>query len=262
MAASAQSATARLAGAQVTTEELDVGALGRALWRRKLAIIVPTLMAAAIAIAAVYLVTPKYKSEARVLIETRENVFLRPEADKTLEPDATVDQEAVASQIQLILSRDLARDIIEKLKLGERPEFDPVLRGPSMVRTLLSFIGVGRDPVSMTPEERVLKSFQDRLVAYQAEKSRVIVIEFESEDPELAAQAANAIAQQYLVLQRAARQAQTRAAAQWLAGEIEKLRARVAEAEAKVEQQRSKSGLFMGSNNVPISTQQLGEFNT
>jgi succinoglycan biosynthesis transport protein ExoP len=262
MAASAQLATARLVGAQPTTEELDIGALGRALWRRKLAVIIPTLIAAAIALIAVYLVTPKYKSEARVLIETRENVFLRPEADKTLEPVTAVDQEAVASQIQLILSRDLARDIIEKLKLGERAEFDPVLRGPSLVRTLLSFIGLGRDPVSMTPEERVLRSFQERLVAYQAEKSRVIVIEFESEDPGLAAQVANAVAQQYLVLQRAARQAQTRSAAQWLAGEIEKLRAKVAEAEAKVEQQRSKSGLFIGSNNVPISTQQLGEFNT
>jgi polysaccharide biosynthesis transport protein len=262
MAASAQSASARLIGAQAIPEELDVGALGRALWRRKLAIILPTLAAAAIAVAAVYLVTPRYKSEARVLIETRENVFLRPEADKTLEPEAAVDEEAVASQIQLILSRDLARDIIAKLKLGERPEFDPVLRGPSLVRTLLSFVGLGRDPVSMTPEERVLKSFQDRLVAYQAEKSRVIVIEFESEDPELAAQAANAIAQQYLVLQRAARQAQTRSAAQWLAGEIETLRAKVAQAEAKIEQERSKSGLLIGSNNVTISTQQLGELNT
>jgi len=248
--------------AQVAAEELDIGALGRALWRRKIAIILPTLAAAAIALIAVYLITPKYKSEARVLIETRENIFLRPEADKTLEPEAAVDQEAVASQIQLILSRDLARDIIDKLKLGERPEFDPVLRGPSLVRTLLSFIGLGRDPVSMTPEERVLKSFQERLTAFQAEKSRVIAIEFESEDPELAAQAANAIAQQYLVLQRAARQAQTRSAAQWLSGEIEKLRAKVAEAEAKIEQQRSKSGLFIGANNVTIATQQLGELNS
>jgi uncharacterized protein involved in exopolysaccharide biosynthesis/Mrp family chromosome partitioning ATPase len=262
MAVSAQLASARLAGAQAATEELDIGALGRALWRRKLAIILPTLAAAGIALLAVYFVTPKYKSEARVLIETRENVFLRPEADRTLEPDAAVDPEALASQIQLILSRDLARDIIDKLKLGDRPEFDPVLRGPSLMRTLLGFIGLGRDPMSMTPEERVLKSFQERLAAFQAEKSRVIVIEFESEEPELAAQVANAIAQQYLVLQRAARQAQTRSAAQWLAGEIEKLRAKVAEAEARIEQQRSKSGLFVGTNNATIATQQLGELNT
>ncbi len=37
--------------------------------------------------------------------------------------------------------------------------------------------------MSQTPEERVLKSFAERLTAFQVEKSRVIAIEFESEDP-------------------------------------------------------------------------------
>jgi succinoglycan biosynthesis transport protein ExoP len=252
--------TARLGAVQAAVEELDLGALGRALWRRKKTILGLTLGAAAIAFIAVSLITPRYKSETRVLIETRENIFLRPEAEKTNEPSATVDQEAVASQIQLILSRDLARDIIEKLKLGERAEFDPVLHGASLLRTLFGLIGIGRDPMTMTPEERVLKSFQERLLAYQAEKSRVVVIEFESEDPDLAAQAANAVAAQYLVLQRAAKQTQTRAAGQWLAGEIDKLRTKVAEAEAQVERHRSKAGLFVGANNLSLSNQQLGDY--
>src|SRR5690606_17699478 len=45
----------------------------------------------------------------------------------------------------------------------------------------------------------------------------------------------------------------------WLAGEIEKLRARVAEAESKAEDFRSKSNLFVGANNNSLSNQQLGE---
>jgi tyrosine-protein kinase Etk/Wzc len=260
MVASAQ-LTTRPGVVQAAVEELDLGALGRALWRRRVSILALTLGAAAVAFIAVSLITPKFKSETRVLIETRENIFLRPEADRTTEPGAAVDQEAVASQVQLILSRDLARDIIEKLKLGERAEFDPVLHGPSLIKTLLGLIGIARDPMSMTPEERVLKSFQDRLNAYQAEKSRVIVIEFESADPELAAQVANAVAAQYLVLQRAAKQAQTRAAGQWLAGEIDKLRTKVASAEADVERYRSKSGLFVGTNNQTLSSQQLADYN-
>jgi succinoglycan biosynthesis transport protein ExoP len=259
MGASAQ-LTTRLGAVQAAVEELDLGALGRALWRRRATIIALTLGAAAIAFIAVSMITPRYKSETRVLIETRENIFLRPEAEKTNEPSATVDQEAVASQIQLILSRDLARDIIEKLKLGERAEFDPVLHGPSIVKTLLGLVGIARDPMSMTPEERVLKSFQERLLAYQAEKSRVIVIEFESEDPELAAQVANAVAAQYLVLQRSAKQTQTRAAGQWLAGEINKLRTKVADAEAAVARYRSKASLFVGTNNLSLSNQQLGDY--
>src|SRR5580704_8607553 len=254
--------TTRLGVMQAAVEELDLGALGRALWRRKVTIIGSTLAAAAIAFLAVSLITPRYKSESRVLIETRENIFLRPEADKTIEAGATVDQEAVASQVQLILSRDLARDIIEKLKLGERPEFDPVLHGPSLLKTLFGLVGIGRDPMTMTPEERVLKSFQERLNAYQAEKSRVIVIEFQSEDPDLAAQVANAVAAQYLVLQRSAKQAQTRAAGQWLSVEIDKLRAKVADAEAAVERYRSKASLFVGGpNSLSLSNQQLGDYN-
>jgi succinoglycan biosynthesis transport protein ExoP len=261
MGASAQ-LTTRLGVMQAAVEELDLGALGRALWRRKVPIIAVTLAAAAAAFMVVSLITPKYRSESRVLIETRENIFLRPEAERTNEPSATVDQEAVASQVQLILSPDLARDIINELKLGERPEFDPVLHGASLLRTLLGLVGIGRDPMTMTPEERVLKSFQERLNAYQAEKSRVIVIEFQSEDPDLAAQVANAVAAQYLVLQRSAKQAQTRAAGQWLSGEIDKLRAKVADAEAAVERYRSKASLFVGGpNSLTLSNQQLGDYN-
>jgi succinoglycan biosynthesis transport protein ExoP len=243
------------------TGEIDLGALGRALWRRKLLIAGLTLAAAALAFAAVNLITPRYKSEARVLIETRENIFFRPDAEKATERGATVDQEAVTSQVQLILSRDLAREVIKKLKLGERQEFDPVLAGPSLMRTLLSLTGIIRDQMDMTPEERVFKSYYERLSAFQVEKSRVIAIEFESQDPELAARAANAVAEGYLVLQQAAKQEQTRAASSWLSGEIDRLRNRVAESEAKVEQYRSKTNLFIGNNNTTLSNQQLGDYN-
>ncbi|MET0630839.1 MAG: exopolysaccharide transport family protein [Xanthobacteraceae bacterium] len=241
--------------------EIDLGALGRALWRKKFLIVGLTLLTAALAFGAVSLITPRYKSEARVLIETRENIFLRPDAEKSLERSATVDQEAVTSQVQLILSRDLAREIIKKLKLAERPEFDSVLRRPGILQTVLRLTGIAKDPLQMTPEERVLKSYYERLAAFQVEKSRVIAIEFESEDPELAAQAANAIAEGYLVLQQATKQDQTRSAGTWLAGEIDRLRGKVAEAEGKVEQYRSKTNLFIGNNNTMLSNQQLGDFN-
>jgi uncharacterized protein involved in exopolysaccharide biosynthesis len=248
-------------GAARAAQEIDLGSLGRALWRRKLLIGGATLLAAAIAFAVVNLITPRYKSEVRVLIETRENAFLRPDAEKTTERGTTVDQEAVTSQVQLILSRELAREVIRKLKLAERPEFDPVLAGPSLPRTLLSLTGLIKNPMDMTPEERVFKSYYERLSAFQVEKSRVIAIEFESQDPELAAQVANAVADGYLVLQQAAKQDQTRAASAWLAGEIDRLRAGVAQAESKVEQYRAKTNLFVGSNNTMLSNQQLGDYN-
>jgi polysaccharide biosynthesis transport protein len=242
-------------------DELDLAALGRALWCRKGLIAALTLLAAGLAFAAVNLVTPRYRSEARVLIETRENIFLRPDAEKALERGSAIDQEAVTSQVQLILSRDLAREVIKTLKLGERPEFDPVLRGSSTIGVILGLAGLVRDPISQTPEERVFRSFAERLTAYQVEKSRVIAIEFESESPELSARVANTVAETYLMVQQTAKQDQSRVAGLWLADKIEPLRGAVANAEAKVEQYRARNNLLVGTNNTTLSNQQLGEFN-
>jgi polysaccharide biosynthesis transport protein len=241
--------------------DVELRALGQALLRHKNWIIVPTLVVAALSIAAVNLVTPRYKSEARILIDGRENIFLRPNGERNEERSA-LDAEAVTSQVQLLLSRDLAREVIKKNKLAQRPEFDPVLRGFSPVKSLLALFGIGRDPFSMTPEERVLNAYFDRFTAYAVDKSRVVVIEFQSIDPDLAARVANSIAESYLVLQQDARQEQAKSASQWLSGEIDSLRKKVADDESRVENFRSKSSLFVGTNNTTLSNQQLGELNT
>lgn len=241
--------------------DLDLRALWRALRRKKMWVLIPTLLAAVMSLAVVNLITPRYKSEARILIDGRENIFLRPNGERN-EERTSLDAEAVTSQVQLVLSRDLAREIIKQNKLAERPEFDPVLQGAQPWRSLLGLMGIGRDPFSMTPEERVLDAYYERLTAYAVDKSRVIVVEFQSRDPELAARVANSIADGYLVMQQNARQQQARAAGQWLSGEIDDLRKKVNDAESRAEDFRSKSSLFIGTNNTSLSNQQLGEINT
>jgi succinoglycan biosynthesis transport protein ExoP len=241
--------------------DLDLHALGHALIRKRGWIIIPTLLALVLSLVAVNMVTPRFKSEARILIDGRESVFLRPNGERNEERNP-LDAEAVTSQVQLLQSRDLAREIIKKNKLAERPEFDPVLQGISPLKSLLALVGIGRDPFSLTPEERVLEAYYDRFTAYAVDKSRVIVVEFQSRDPELAARVANSIAEGYLVLQQDARQQQAKSASQWLSGEIESLRKKVAEAESRVEDFRSKSSLFVGTNNTTLSNQQMGEINT
>src|SRR5450631_2021940 len=174
----------------------------------------------------------------------------------------TIDPEAVTSQTQLVLSRDLAREVIKKEKLADNPEFDPALRGPSVLRVVLSLFGVVRDPAAMTKEERTLESYYDRLNVYAVEKSRVIGVDFLSANPDLAARVANTIAETYLKMQQTSKQDQTRAAGDWLAGEIANLRTKVADAEAKVEAYRAQSNLFVGSNNTSLPNQQLTEINS
>ena len=241
--------------------DFDLSQLGSALWRNRGKILRPTIAVALIAFAVVMLIPPKYLGESRVLVVGRDNVFLRPDVDRDTGERGTVDLEAVTSQAQLILSRDLAVEVINKLKLNERPEFDPALGGVSLIKSVLGFIGVTKNPATMTPEERVLDAYYDRLNVYPVEKSRVIVIDFLSENPELAARVANAIADAYLERQQLAKQEQVRGAGTWLAGEIEKLRKKVEEAEAKVEAFRGKTNLLVGPNGTTLSAQQLGEMN-
>ena len=243
--------------------DLDLRALGGALMRRKRWIILPTLLVAIASGIVVNVLSPRYKSEARIVYDGRENVFLRPEADKAINQDrGPADPETLTNQIQIVLSRPLALDVIAELKLNELPEFDPVLRGISTLRHFTQLAGISRDLLAMTPEERVLESWYDRLTSFPLDKSRVIVVEFQSGDPALAARVANAIADAYLRMQQSVRQDQTRGAGVWLANEIEKLRPKVAEAEAKADAFRSRTSLFVGTNNTTLSNQQLGEFNS
>jgi succinoglycan biosynthesis transport protein ExoP len=241
--------------------EFDLSVLAAALWRSKRKILWPTILMAIVAFAVVMVIPPKYLSESRVLIVGRDNVFLRPDVDKDIADRATVDQEAVTSQVQLILSRDLAREVIAKLKLNDLPEFDPARGGVSLVKGLLGTLGVIKNRMRMTPEERTLDAYYDRLNVYPVEKSRVIVIDFLSENPELAARIANAVAGAYIERQRVATQEQALAAGEWLSGQIESMRKKVAESEARVETFRAKSNLLVGPNGTTLSAQQLGDLN-
>jgi tyrosine-protein kinase Etk/Wzc len=258
LASSAQKPSLR---GQFIDADFDFASLGAALWRARYTILRPTILVALITFAVVMMIPPKYQSEARVLIVGRDNVFLRPDADKDVIDRGVIDQDTVTSQAQLIMSREVANEVIGKLKLNELPEFDPGIGRISLIKSLLGLVGIVKNPMNMTPEERVLEAYYDRLTVFPVEKSHVIVIDFLSENPELAARAANAIADAFLTRLQEAKQDQARNASTWLSGEIETLRKKVADSEAKVEAFRAKSNLLVGPNNTQLSVQQLGDLN-
>ncbi len=245
----------------VADGELDLRSLGVALWRRKWLILLPTLVVALLTTYIVNSITPLYRSEAKIMVEGRESVFLRPEAEKSVER-AAADQEAITTQVQVLQSRDIARQVIRELKLAEGPGFNPGASGTSRFGMLLSAFGIGRDQRKVTPEERAMDAYFSRLSVSAIDRSRVIIVEFQAADPELAARVVNAIVDAYLRQTQIAKQEQIRNASAYLATEIEQLRKTVQEAESKVEDFRAKSNLFLGSNSTSLGTQQLGELTT
>ena len=238
----------------------SVATLGGALWQRKFWIIIPTLLAFFGSLLTVNLLPVRYSGEARVLLENRETVYSRPERETRTDP--AIDPEAVASQVQIVMSKDLALKVIRDLDLAKKEEFDPIATGVGLVTRLGMMTGLMPDPRGIPLEERVLLTYYKRLLVFPQGKSRVISIEFQSEDAQLAATIANRIADEYLNREERAKRDTSKVSSEWLDKAIEPLMKKVVAAEAKVEAFRAARGLFIGSNNMTITTQQLAELNS
>ncbi|TIL37798.1 MAG: chain-length determining protein [Mesorhizobium sp.] len=240
--------------------DVDLRQLFASLARNWLRILVVALVVTGLAFALTWLATPHYRAETRLLIETRESVYTRP--DGTNDNDKPIlDEEGVTSQVEVISSTDILKQVAQKLDLSRLPEFDETADMPALSR-LLVVAGLKSDPNEIPPEERVLTKMREKLNVYRVEKSRVIVIEFSSEDPRLAAAIPNAIADAYISVQGNANIESNSAATDWLAPEIADLSKRVKDAEAKVASYRAQSDLLMGGNNSVLATQQLSELSS
>ena len=226
-------------------------------------IAVPTLAVALGAGLFVQVVSPRYTGEAKLLLESREPAFARTVQERS-DQATPIDEQAVASQVQVMMSRDVAREAIRRLKLVGNPEFDPSAGSISAPKRLMMMLGIGANPLERPAEDRVLDTYFERLLVYPAGKSRILAVEFRSKDPELAAEGANTVAELYISSLEAAKVDTARYASTWLGGNIDSLRRRVADAEAAVEAFRAKNGLIgtTGATGQPLNAQQLGELST
>src|SRR5262245_12639439 len=112
------------------TSELDFAQLARVVWERKLRVLIPVVLALIGAVVAVQVIAPQYKSTASIFLESQESSFTRPIAEqKSTSDQQAIDDQAVASQVQLLKSREIARQAIRQLDLVRNPEFDPLASG-------------------------------------------------------------------------------------------------------------------------------------
>ncbi len=241
--------------------DIDLREIMSTLRRKRKYIIGLTLLALLTSLAFVNLVAPKYTSESRLLLENQDNYFARPDKDQR-SSSTLIDPEDVLSQVQLAQSQSVSRAVIKKLNLSAVPEFDPISKGVPFYLRPLIMLGFMRDPTTVAPEDRVLENYINKVSIFQIGKSRVISAEVTSKDPQLAAKISNTITEQYIEQQTLAKKQTLKNGSAWLVDNIEPLRQKVIEADAKVEAFRSKSNLFFGTNNNTITNQQLSELNT
>ncbi|UVK44928.1 exopolysaccharide transport family protein [Mesorhizobium sp. AR07] len=240
--------------------DVDLRQLFASLARNWLRILVVALVVTGAAFALASLATRHYKAQTQVEIAPRESVYTRPASNGDTDRPI-LDEQGVATQVQIISSNEILKRVAQKLGLEKLPEFDEALDMSALNRALV-LVGLKSDPMEIPTEERVLKKMREKLNVYGVEKTRIIAIEFSSEDPKLAAAIPDAIAAAYIAGQGAAKLESNNAAADFLAPEIADLQRQVKDAEAKVATYRAQSDLLMGGNNSVLATQQLSELSS
>ena len=234
--------------------DIDLGRLFSAVWERRKLVAGIVVVSAGVALLATTMMTPLYKGETRLLIESRSANLSNGPAPAAAN-DPILDALNISSQAELLRSTDLIRQVA-----AETDEFNP--HRQSFLPSPFVLLGLQQDPLDIPPEDRLIKEFREKLQVFAVENSRVIAVEFSSEDPRLAAAVPNQIAKVYLQLQSGAKLDNNSDVTRWLEPEIATLTERVREAEAKVAEYRSSAGLFQSSDTSSFTAQQLNNIST
>jgi len=255
----------------------DLSSLIGVLRRRKWILILCCLLITGFTTAVVYSLTPLYEATSSVMIDERQPQLGDVEAIVT---GMSISSETVQSEVAVILSRDFADRVIQKLKLFENPEFNPVIRDPSGWSELTSgakeFVrdqtqGItGGQPAKVLPVEQqfdrervlVINTFLRTIEVTPRGGTLVIDIKSTAQSPETAADVANTIAELYLVDQLEAKYQATKRATDWLTERLAQIRSDLAAAESAVESYRSSAGLLSGGGETTLAQQQMADINT
>jgi succinoglycan biosynthesis transport protein ExoP len=238
---------------------IDVRDVLRGILRRWLSIVLFTAACAFLAYWFVNSVKPVYTSSAMVLVANQETPYTRVGQDRN--ERITLTERDIASQVQVVQSRDLALRVIQDLKLNEVQEFDSLKSGIGTIGQLMISFGFKPDPATMTEEQRIIDHYYDKLTVFEVPGSTVISVQFESRDPKLATAVANKIAEYYVAFSKQALNEPTGEARDWLASQIEDLRKKVVESETAVEKFKAEAGIFRGAQSQ-LNNEELSSLNS
>ena len=157
---------------------------------------------------------PVYKATARLEVKGE-----MPQLQTINEIDrhAPVDSTFLQTQVDLLQNDSLMWQTIHRLDLESRPEFNP--RRTASSKSQLE---------SLPPlQDRLIRAFKKHLHVALMGNSRLITVSFESTDPELAANAANTLATNFVEANFQGAYDTTREATKWMEQQLDELKTKV-----------------------------------
>src|SRR6267154_3176199 len=255
----------------------------RKLWRHRGLIALCTVVVGGAATAVAWSMPSIYVSEARVLVGVQAPRLPNVES---LVADVSPDAERVQNEGFILQSRNIAKQVIDQLRLRDDPEFNPNLRKPSFwarlnpqqylppvvdawIAQLTSAKPKAADTDKFTgfstgaaaDEDRMIDALLYRVDVSTLGRSHVLSVKAESQNPSTAAAIANTLAERYLEYQRRDKIESMDRVDKFLLGRISELREQVAKSDQAVEDYRRSHGLYK-SGGSGVTAQQLSELNT
>jgi capsular exopolysaccharide synthesis family protein len=219
-----------------------------------------------------YTRTPAYRAMARVLVEDPNADIATP---SEIQRSVTVGDPEIYMQTQLRImkGRDLAQRVASKLDLNKVSEFNGQRPKPTQLAVTIAWVKyyaawpyrlitstqaeapatvASFDAVDATSYPEVLLS---RFNVTQVRGSQLVDLTFESADPQFAARAANAFADEYVAHNLELKVQTLNTSADWLTGEVEKQAALVRESDLKLAQYKETqdAGALDSSQNIVVA---------
>ncbi len=249
----------------------------RKLWRHRLLIAASTVVLGGAAITAAWLMPSYYVSEARVLVGVQSPRL--PNVESII-ADVSPDAERVQNEGFILQSRNIAKQVIDQLKLRENPEYNPELAPPSLWARLnpMQYLPVQltawldrqttptkkvepiKDPSNA--DDRTIDALLGHIDVSTLGRSHVLSVKAESRNPQTASAIANALAERYLEYQRRDKIESMDRVDKFLMGRVAELREAVRKSDQAVEDYRRANDLYKSSSSGGVTSQQLTELNT
>ena len=198
------------------------------VYRRRVLVLFCMLLGGLAGVGLLAAIQPVYVARAYLLIEPEK----RGQSETTVASASdTLDSAAVDSQVQILTSRSLAREVIDRLGTHPDPQVTPTAGPLGLLARLLPSSAAALPEQIAAPVVDPVGRFLANLTVKREGKSHVIAIAYRSTDPNEAAAIANAIAERYMLAQRTRKQEAVRRQSGWLDDRLSVLKGQLDEAE-------------------------------
>ena len=198
---------------------------------------------------ATFKMKPVYVAAARVEVD-REAQSIQPFQDTNSYDDYVDTENYIETQTKILHSETLALQTIKSMDLGRYPEF-----GGNSSTFIIPHGGLA----SQRPA--ILGTFLGGLSVQRVKDSRLIEVQFEGQDPQLAAQIVNSHLHNYIEANFRSKYDATTQASNWLSAELEDLRAKVEKSEAAKVAYERENQIWTIDEKQNITTQKLADIN-